>query len=160
MNSLTNTMDRKVDISNAAPTRHKTLRAAVESLSLANVDGAVCELMNEAMARLVELLYQQDAGGLCNVDGATGRVLIPLPFGRNGQTKWGLRPQEANILRHILFAWGQEPTCLLRYDRTRRSWFVTLRDFGNVHLAKTWLRQHQVTIALYRAARAKVVAGT
>jgi hypothetical protein len=154
------TLERKAQLSTAEPQRHTTLRAAAESLSLRNVDGAVCELMNEALARLVVLVYEQDAGGLCNVDGDTGRVLIPLPFGRNGYAKWGLRPQEANILREVLFVWEHDVPALLHYDRMRRSWFVNLRDYANIHLAKKWLTKHQIGINDYRIARAKRVAGT
>ncbi len=159
MSDLIATMERKVAVSETAPQRHKTLRAIAESVSLRNVDGAVCELMNEALARLVTLAYEQDAGGFCNVDNATGRVLIPLPWGRNGHGRWNLRPQEANILREVLFGWEHDAPALLRYDRMRRSWFVNLRDYANIHLAKKWMVKHQVGITEYRAARAKRVAG-
>jgi hypothetical protein len=157
MNGLTGTMERKAGLSNAAPQRHTGLRAAAEHISLANVDGATCELLNESLARLVLLAYEQDAGGYCNIDGATGRILIPLPNGRNGRAKWGLRPQEANILRQVLFDWEQCAPSLLRYDRTRKSWFVNLFDFGNYHLAKRWLTQRQITIGVYRDAREKLL---
>jgi hypothetical protein len=159
MNGLTDTIERKVGLSHATPQRHTTLRAAAQSLSLRNVDGAICELMNEALARLVLLLFETDAGGYCNMDGVTGRILVPVPFGRNGYARWGLRPQEANILRQILFNWEKDLPSLLRYDKSRRAWFVCLGDFDNVGDAKGWLRQHQVTIGVYRAARAKRIAG-
>lgn len=157
MNGLSTTMARKQRLSVAAPERHTGLRAVAESLSLRNVDQAVCELLNEALARLLVLAYEQDAGGLCNVDAATGKLLIPLPWGRNGYARWGLRPQEANILREILFAWQGEASSLLAYDRTRRSWYVNLAEYANIHLAKRWLTQHQVSITVYRSARAKRV---
>lgn len=153
------TMERKVGLSNAMPQRHTGLRAAAESLSLRNVDAAVCELMNEALARLVLLAYEVDAGGFCNIDGATGKLLIPLPWGRNGYARWGLRPQEANILRQVLFDWQYPGPCLLLFDRTRRAWFVNLYDFGDIDAAKGWLKKHQVTITGYRMARAKRIAG-
>jgi hypothetical protein len=157
MSVLTVTMERKQALSVAAPQRHTGLRRAAEHLSLANVDQATCELLNEALARLVALAYETDSGGYCNTDGATGRLLIPLPWGRNGQVKWGLRPQEANVLRQVLFDWEHDAPSLLNYDRTRKSWFVNLRDFGNVHLAKRWLSMHQITIATYRSARIKLL---
>ena len=102
MDELTVTTERKQKLSIAAPKRHTGLRAVAESLSLRNVDGAVCELMNEALARLVLLAYEQDAGGFCNMDEATGKLLIPLPWGRNGAAQWGMRPQEANISQRQL----------------------------------------------------------
>ncbi len=157
MSGLTSTMERKQALSVAQPERYRGLRAAADNLSLRNVDQATCELMNEALARLVQLCYEQDAGGYCNIDGATGRILIPLPNGRNGRAKWGLRPQEANILRQVLFDWEQCAPSLLRYDRTRKSWFVNLHDFANYHLAKRWLAVHQITIGVYRDAREKLL---
>ncbi len=159
MAGLSATMERKVGLSNAAPQRHTGLRAVAESLSLANVDQAICELMNEALCRVVALAYETDAGGLCNLDAATGKILFALPWGRNGASQWGLRQSEANILRQVLFDWQAAGSTLLHYDRTRRSWFVNLRDHANIHLAKRWLTQHQIDIATYRAARAKRVDG-
>jgi hypothetical protein len=158
MNGLTETMERKQGLSCVAPERYRGLRKAADNLSLRNVDQAVCELMSESLARLVQLAYETDAGGFCNIDGATGRILIPLPWGRNGQGKWGLRPQEANILRQVLFDWEQDGSSLLRYDRTRKSWFVNLPEYSNYHLAKRWLAVHQITIGVYRLARAKLLA--
>ncbi len=80
---------------------------------LDNVDGAICELMNEALCRVVALAYETDAGGLCNLDAATGKILFALPWGRNGASQWGLRQSEANILRQILFDWQAAGTTLL-----------------------------------------------
>jgi hypothetical protein len=90
---------------------------------------------------------------------ATGKLLIPLPWGSNGGQRWGLRPSEANVLRHILFDWQCEAHPLFEYDRLRRAWFVHLAAYANYHLAKGWLKRHQVTIAVLRATRAKLVAG-
>jgi hypothetical protein len=151
-------LQRKAEVAKSAPERHTGLRAIAEELSLRNVDGATCELLNEALARLVHLAYEVDAGGLCNVDAVTGRFLIPLPWGRNGHSQWRLRRQEGNILREILFAWQKEQPALLLYDRSRRAWFVNLSAFGSIGIAKAWLRAHPVTIPLYRAGRTQAVA--
>lgn len=159
MNGLHLTMERRAGIAQARPERHTTprgmatLRAAADTLSRRNADAAVCELMNEALARLIDLGFEQDAGGYCNLDAATGRLLIPLPWGRNGHARWGLRPQEANILREVLFAWQQEAQPLLFYDRTRRGWFVNLSGYRTHRAALDWLAGHAVIIAEYRAAR-------
>jgi hypothetical protein len=157
-NGIFHALERKEDLSKSAPARHLSLRQAADNLSRHNVDAATCEVLNEALARLVQLAYEVDTGGLCNIDGVTGRFLIPLPFGRNGAAKWGIRPQEANILRQILFDWQTEPPALLIYERSRRSWFVNLVEFGSVGIAKAWIRSHQISVALYRSARAKKLA--
>jgi hypothetical protein len=156
-NGIVSTVTRKYTIAQSAPARHIGLRKAAEALSRRNVDAAVCELLNEALARLVQLVYEQDAAGLCNVDAATGKILIPLPWGRLGHAKWGLRPIEGMILREIMFELSvrTDKRALFHYDRSRRAWFVNLYDFGNVHLAHQWLTQHQVDVAMYRAAREK-----
>lgn len=153
------TLARKEAISNARPERHSALRQAAENLSLRNVDAAVCELMNEALTKLVHLLYEEDAGCLYNVDQSTGRILIPLPWGKAGYKRWSIYPTESVILREILFGWEQEADTLLRYDRSRRSWFVDLVNYANFHLAKQWLVNHQVTVPLYRDARNKRAPG-
>lgn len=157
MNGLHLTMVRKAGIATAKPNRYTGLRAAADTLSRRNADAAVCELLNEALARLIDLAYERDEGGLCNMDRATGKLLIPLPWGRNGHARWGLRPQEANILREVLFTWQREAQPLLFYDRLRRAWFVNLAEYRTRNLAGDWLGKHPVSIALYRAARAKRV---
>ncbi len=156
-NSLILPMRRKQELSAAHPERYQTLRTVAENLSLRNVDAATCELMNEAVTRLVMLAYEVDVFGFCNIDGVTGKLLIPAPWGRNGYARWGLRPSEANILREILFAWQEKGGALLTYDRGRRAWFVDLRSYPQVHIAKGWLRGHQISVKEYRAARAKRV---
>jgi hypothetical protein len=51
-NGLHITLARKEGVSNAQPERHTALRAAAENLSRRNVDYAVCELLNEALAAI------------------------------------------------------------------------------------------------------------
>lgn len=153
-NSIIATLERKTEISHAAPERFTALRSAAASLSRRNVDLATVELMNEALSRLVMLLYETDSGGMVNVDSLTGKLLIPAPFGKNGHKQWGLKPSEANLLRHILFGWQEQPPALLYYEWTRHSWFLDLAQFGSVGIAKAWLRSHQISVNLYRTARA------
>ena len=156
-NGIIAALERKAEISTAQPERFTSLRQAAERLSLHNVDAAIVEVLNEALGRLLLLAYTTDTGGLCNVDAMTGRLLVPAPMGRNGQAKWGIRPSEANVLRQILFDWhDEERSCLFCYDRSRRAWYVDLANFPSAGLAKGWLRAHQISVGIYRAARAKV----
>lgn len=152
------TMERKAGVSAVKPTPVMAVRKAAESLSRRNADTAVCELLNEALGRLVDLAFEEDEGGLCNVDSVTGRLLLPLPWGRNGHRLWGLRPQEANVLRRLLFDWRKDGSLpLLTYDRLRRAWYVNLADYADRRVAGRWLAEHQVTVSQYRIARAKVL---
>jgi hypothetical protein len=157
-NGVLANLDRKPEISHADPERFVGLRGAAAALSRRAVDASVCELLNEALSRLVALLYESDGGGLANVDGLTGRILVPLPHGKNGHAHWSLKPSEANTLRDILFGWQEEGNSLLFYEWTRHSWFLNLSGYGTLGIAKAWLRSHQITVALYRSTRAKRVA--
>ena len=156
MNNIVQTVSRKGDIMQTAPQRYMSLRAAAENLSLRNADQAVCELFNEALMRLVDLCFEEDAGGFCNIDSITHRLLIPAPFGRSGHTRWGIRPQEANILRRILFE-RQRRVGLFLYDKSRRCWRLNLRDFPGRDIAMSYLADCPVGIGEYRAARLKVL---
>lgn len=156
-NRIVQTIRRKGYITAAHPQRHSTLRNAAQALSRRNADGAIAELLNEALQRLVALCYEVDEGGLCNVDSVTGRILIPLPWGRAGYARWGLKPQEGNIMRRVMFAWQRSGLPLFTYDRSRRAWFLNVYDFPTVAVAANWLTQHQIDIAMYRAAREQVL---
>ena len=161
-NGLHLTMARKPAIVAATPERHLSVRAAADGLSKRNADAAVCELLNEALARVIDLAFETDGGGLCNADYVTGKLLFPLPWGRNGHARWGLRPQEANILRTVLFEWADVPRglpALLTYDRTRRAWLVNLHDYPDRQAAAVWLTRHNVTVGAYRVARDRVLGG-
>ena len=149
-------VQRKGEIMQASPQRHTALRTAAEKLSRHNTDQAICELFGEALMRLVDLCYEEDAGGYCNIDSVTNRILIPLPWGRNGHSQWGIRMQESNILRRILVTRQRQPGLFL-YDKARRCWRVNLYDFSTRDLAMGYLTRYPVGIGEYRAARLQVV---
>jgi hypothetical protein len=152
------TVERKEDIGQSTPQRYIAMRKASEALSRRNVDQAVIELMMEALSRLVDLCFEEDGGGYCNMDQVTNRILIPLPWGRNGHSQWGLRPQEANILRAILVARQRQPGLFL-FDGMRRAWRVNLYDFGNRDLSMSYLSKYPISITEFRTARAKLLGG-
>jgi hypothetical protein len=156
MKPIISTVARKEGIAQASPQRYVALRKASEVLSRRNTDQAVCELFGEALMRLVDLCYEEDAGGYCNIDQATNRILIPLPWGKSGHSQWGIRTQEANILRRILALRQRQPGLFL-YDRTRRAWRVNLYDFPSRDVAMSYLTRSPVSIAEYRTCRLQVL---
>jgi hypothetical protein len=153
-NGVVGTLERKPGIVATAPQRHTALRAAAENLSRRNADAAVIELMAEALSRLVALCYETDGGGLCNVDAPTGKVLIPLPWGRAGYARWGLRPSEATVLREIMLQRQYQPG-LFVYHALGRAWHVNLHDYPSKGIAMAYLTKYPIGIAEYRACRAK-----
>lgn len=150
------TVTRKQGIAQASPERHTALRRASEELSRRNVDAAIVELLNEALARLTVLCYERDEeGALCNVDPATGRVLIPLPWGRAGFAKWGLTVSEAGTLRGIMFIRQRRGLPLFFYERNRRAWYLNIVEYRSGSLVLAQLKEWEISIAEYREARVK-----
>ena len=96
----------------------------------------------------IGLLYETDDGGeLVNVDDLTGRVLVPLPWGRAGRAAWGLTGGEADSLRLIVGTWG-----LFWYDRASRSWCMDLGRYPSAEAAHDYIETHAITVATWRAA--------
>jgi hypothetical protein len=143
-------MERKADVSTTTPERYTALRTIAEELSLRNLDRAVVELLNEALARTTMLVYEKDEDGFINIDRVTGKILIPLPWGKKGHKRWNLRPSEANALRAIMFSRQRNGLPLFFFDRSRRAWYISLAD----HAAMPVLSEWEITVAEYRLARA------
>lgn len=151
-NGIVRVVTRKEGIAQASPARHTTIQRAAQNLSRRNVDQAITELLNEALARLTVLCYERgDDGQLCNVDAVTGRVLVPLPWGKAGYAKWGLSASEADSMRAIMFTRQRVGVPLFHYDRSRRAWFLNLRDYPALPVVNEW----EIGIGEYRDARAQ-----
>lgn len=158
-NGILQTLTRKQGIAQASPERHTALRRAAETLSRHNADQAIVELFNEAIQRLTLLAYEQDDHGYCNIDGITGKLLIPAPWGRAGYRRWALRHSESVVLREMIQCRqpekdGRAPGLWL-YDRTRRCWRLNLFDFDTLADGQRYWQRWPLTVEEYREARAK-----
>jgi hypothetical protein len=163
-------VQRKYEVRASEPGPHtqprvSALAKAAEALSRRNMLSARCELANEALSALVALCYERDAGGeLCNVDPHTLRVLVPMPWGRAGHKRWGMRASEAVCMRWIMLkrvdAWtaSQRPL-LLDYDSGSRSWLLNLKDYSTPEAAAFWLGKSRIKLGEWRAAAAAWQAG-
>jgi hypothetical protein len=155
-NGIVRIIERKERIAQASPTRHTNIQRAAQSLSRRNVDQAITELLNEALGRLTVLCYERgDDGQLVNVDGVTGRVLVPLPWGKAGYAKWGLSPSEGDTMRAIMFTRQRNGVPLFFFDRSRRAWFVNLEDYPDGEVVLAQIQEWEIGVAEYREARAK-----
>ncbi len=151
-NNIIRIVERKSTLT--APERHSTVRSAAQNLSRRNVDAATTELLNDALARLTALCYERDDSGvLCNIDPVTGRVIVPLPWGRVGYRKWGLTPTESNAMRAIMFTRQSLGLPLYFYDRSRRAWFINFRDYRDGGVVLAQLKEWEITVGEYRRAR-------
>jgi len=154
---IVQTLKRKGPIVQASPQRHSALRGVAQNLSLRLVHSATIELLTEALHKLVVLCYEQDSVGYFNVDGVTGRILIPVPHGRAGRPLWGLYPSEGITLGIILRERQATGVALFLYDRSRRAWLLNLRDFHNKRTALAYLKACPISVEEFRLAYAKAM---
>lgn len=159
-NKVVATVQRKGDIVAAKPQRHTALRKAAETLSRRNVDQAVVELLNEALGACVRLVYERnDDGTPSSVDHVTARILVPLPWGRAGCARWGLRRMEGDVMRKVMLA-RQDGPGLFLYDRSRRSWFLNVTDYPSLRSALGYVAQQPIGVREYRQCLAELVGRT
>lgn len=96
---------------------------------------AAAELCNEAVGMLIQLCYEPDTdGNPANIDGATGRLLIPVPWGEKGHKYYGLRSTEQRVLRRYMIELQDHKPAgapLFTYDGPERSWYLNIWDFPN-----------------------------
>ncbi len=126
-----------------------------EELSLKGEAQAHVEVINEALCKVTELLYQADTdGSFANVDNRTYRILIPLAWGSDGFKVWGIRQWEADVLRAILIARSQasdaKRPALYDFSTVNRRWFVNVTDYASYDLAQRFLQREAVTLATWR----------
>lgn len=128
---------------------HTPLRKPAEIASQRALWAARAELSMQAIAAACEALCEVDGNGKpINVDAATGRILIPLPWGRAGGAQWGLRSSEQKTLTRIVRARALLPDALFEYDR--QQWYTTA-GFGRL-AALRYLQRQPITLEEYRRA--------
>lgn len=153
---LTTIIDRKNEIRTLpepAPVVRERMQTIAASLSLAGTMAAHCEVVNEALAALVTVLYQRDDDKCpANIDRVTGRILIPVPWGSAGWKRWGLRKWEAEIVRRLLMGRlrNRQIVPLFDYSSEMRYWSVNLATYNSQRMAMAYLQAHAVTLAEWR----------
>lgn len=152
---VTETLARHIGGRPAQFVRQRLAESAAE-LSKAGSLAATCVVLNDALRQFVELLYESDTdGSLANVDQATGRILVPCPWGSAGWRRWGLRAWEAEALRYILRsrpADSQRPP-LFVYDADANTWHLQLDTWPHAAGAHFYLDRQPVKVAELRAAQ-------
>ncbi len=132
------------------------MAAAANELSLAGTMRAHLDVAVESMAAIINILYHADDDGQpCNFDRVTGRILLPLPWGRSGWRAWGLRQWEATILRRILLERSRERrrhAPLFDFNAEARTWHLAYVDYPTVDAALGWLKKDAPSLPEWRTA--------
>ena len=111
----------------------------------------------EAVLKLIDLLYQKDVDGVfANVDSQTGKILRPLPWGQAGYKLWGLRDLSATVLRTWFMKRSAKYGEMVRpalfiYNQSDRRWYLNIEDYATKEGAYFFLRKEKLTIAEWRA---------
>lgn len=132
---------------------HTPLRKTAQETTQRVVWAARAELSMQALQAACMALLETDSAGLpLNVDSKTGRILIPMPWGKRGGVVWGLRSSEQRTLSLIMRSRASEPWALFEYER--QAWYVA--NGFNQARAQTYLTRQPITLAEYRQAWAIV----
>jgi len=119
-----------------------------EDYSLRNLYAARAKLMHRAMIRFVTLCYEthEDSHLLANVDPATRRLLVSVPWGWTHYQRYGLHRGEADALR-----WEMIGRQLPELDHTplvvsrRPFWFLRLADYPTLASGYEYLKEYPIT---------------
>ncbi len=112
---------------------------------------ASAELCNGRVNVLIELVYEEDGTGPCNRDPETGRLLVPVPWGRK-RTIYRLRATEADILRRHMLTLAQQsrPVPLFLYDPATRCWYLNQWDYPDYQRAVLYWEVCSLSAVGYR----------
>ena len=120
---------------------------------------AAADRCNAAMMRLIELAYQTDDCGLCNVDPHTG-VFGPkmsMPWSSRNYQRWALMRTEADVLAiHVKGLHDLAVPPLLTYDAPSKRWGVNLWDYPDVASAQRYAKNVELTAKDYQTISAMV----
>jgi hypothetical protein len=165
--NVSEVVDRKVVIRLAHPHTYarQRLGEAGAELSRAGELAARVEVANEAICKLISVLYEVDADSCpANIDRRTGRILVPVPWGNSGWAAWGIRNHEARILRAILLKrsaqGGTESKAipLFLYCEISHSWALNIFDYPTAAAALDHARRHPVSLKAWRSYAEKAAA--
>jgi len=135
------------------PNVKQRMATAAQELSRAGNNQARVELLNEAVLAAIKLCYELDPDGApANLDRKTYRILPPMPWGRSGWKRWGLRYWEAEILRSVLRVRTEmrRTPPLFDWNEYSMKWHVNLTDYPRLDLALMHWKQNQITLKDWR----------
>jgi hypothetical protein len=151
---------QKTAVATAKAQRHtrKAVLTAASSISRAGRAKANAEVCNEAIVRLLGLLYEYDPDidDFPNIDAATGRILVYVPWSFHNHKRWGLLVGQADVLRdyllrlQVLFESGRQNTPpVFLFDRYARRWELNIHDYPKLSQALAYFEKREITAKLF-----------
>jgi hypothetical protein len=140
---------------NPSPNTRARLQAKAERISRAGDLKAHLAVIESALMKAINILYESDTDGHpANYD-YNGQVLIALPFTYSGWKLYGLRNWEADCLRRVMLerlkrTEGYIP--LFDYAPATRRWYLRIDAYKTEAHALQWLKVDPVTVTEWRAA--------
>ena len=121
------------------------------SLTRKGAAQAKAELLNVAVEKAINLLYQLEPDGYpANVD-EDGRILIPLPWGSAGRPMYGLRRGEGDTLRrYVQFLETQKRPAPRLFYFERRAWWLDGFTYPTAPDALAYWRLVSVNASIWR----------
>lgn len=151
---LNKLFERAQDIGQRKPAvvSRQRLAERAEELSRAGTLQAQLDVCVAAMVALTNVLYSVDADNRpVNIDEATGRIMIPVPWGNSGWKRWGLRKWEAELLRRFLLdEWGDRRDRLYAYDGETRQWCIDHELYQGKEEALSYIKYHGPSLTQWR----------
>jgi hypothetical protein len=120
------------------------LQSVARGISRRSLYEGVAGICNAALASAVAVCFERLSGQLVNVDRRTWRVLVPVPWGKIGYQRYGLRSTEGAVLRAIMVARADTGPPFL-YDADARRWLINLADYRTAGMAEAYLDLFPVT---------------
>ena len=114
---------------------------------------AAADRCNAAFGRLVELAYQVDDCGLCNVDQHTGvfNRRISMPWSTRNYARFGLQRTEADVLAvHVKALHDLAVPPLFTYDPASKKWALNFFDYPTVASAHKYAKQVELSARDYQ----------
>lgn len=141
-------LDRTIEITHSNLTSYLRNREQVvaDELNRLTVENGYVAACMSAVLRLTELCYVRSGSRLVNVDPATWRVGINVPWSDVGYAKYSLRRWEGEILRKIMLARGNSRRVPPLFDLGQRRWHINLQNYPTMEAAVAYWNGKPLTV--------------
>jgi len=144
--NLNELIDRIVGVrfADMAPNVKQRIADAADPINAGADDLKRVQVLNEAVIACTVFIYSKSAH-----DHKTYRITCPVPWGRAGWQRWGLRSWDVSLLLAILnvrSANQRHGAALFDYSADSRLWFVDIDRYASLESALDYWKSNPITI--------------